>query len=107
MYIDKHLGHRIVFAGGFSIGFAWIHCGGETTKSSAILAAYHPPQSITWLWALDWTRPARLLCHPAIRKWSAQNGSGSTTLVLPFIGSFTLRRQEPMWRKNGKAQSHV
>lgn len=102
MHLQKDLGRQLCFDNGLSIGFSWVHCNGETTKRSAILAAYHPSRSITWLWCIYWERPAKIFCAPTWWRWrpsdSAGNSTVTLTLTLPIVGSLSLRRQQAMWR---------
>lgn len=42
MYLQKFHGWQLCFSNGFSVGFAWVHCNGETSKRSAMLASFHP-----------------------------------------------------------------
>lgn len=99
MYIQKFLGRQLRFNNGLNVGFSWVHCNGETSKRSAMLAGFHPPRSITWLWALYWIRPGKLFCVPKITLWKAPSGStGTTTLTLPILGGLSLSWQQAMWR---------
>lgn len=98
MHIQKFLGRHLCFNNGLRVGFSWVHGNGETSKLSAMLAAFHPPRSITWLWALYWNKPRKLLCAPEITRWKTPNGSGSTTVTLPFVGGLCLSWQQAMWR---------
>lgn len=84
---------RIKFRNGFSVGFAWIHCNGESSKTSALIAAYHPTKSITWLWALDWSKPSSWI--PSAKKLGK-----SAYVSLPVLGCISFRWQSPMWVKD-------
>lgn len=95
-YINRFHGLSYVFTNGLSIGFNWIHGNGTTSKKSAVIAAYHHPESITWRWALDWIRPEKLFVMPRFRIWNKHTGSASVTL--PIIGGFEFRWQQHMWR---------
>ena len=87
------------FSNGFSMGFKWVHSNGESSKTSAVLAAYHHPNSITWRWALYWNKHYRLTFK--ILSWCRYpDGHGSATLTLPFIGGLTLSTQAHMFRNN-------
>lgn len=98
MYIKKFLGRQLCFSNGLSVGFSWVHCNGETAKQSAMLAAFHPPRSITWLWSVHWVKPRKLLCVPKITRWKWPSGStGRTTVTLPIIGGLSLHWQQAMW----------
>lgn len=98
--IYRFLGRSIHFSNGFSLGFHWVHGNGSTSKTSAVLAAYHPPSSITWGWCLDWNRPQRLAVWPKLSRWNPAKGYGSLSLTLPLIGGFTVRWQ-PLMRRRG------
>lgn len=99
MKVDKFLGRKLCFSNGLNVGFTWVHCNGETSKSSAVLAAYHPPRSITWLWAVYWNKPGVWFCLPRITGWGSPDKTiGSKTVVLPIVGSLSLCWQQAMWR---------
>jgi hypothetical protein len=93
MRINRYFGRSVRFSNGFSIGFNWVHGNGQTSKTSAILAGYHPPRSITWRWALYWNKPAG-------RKTSAGRVFKGVYVRLPLIGGIELRWQETMLRKH-------
>jgi len=79
---------------GFYIGFTWVHDGdGRSSKTSACIASYHHPKSITWRWALYWERRKPF----GFFKWSFREW-GSIGFVFPVIGGLTLRWQETLWR---------
>lgn len=101
VHINRFLGWSVELASGLSIGFNWVHGNGQTSKTSAILAGYHHPDSITWRWALYWEKPAALRWLPRASVWRPQPDSamGSRTLVLPLVGSLCLRWQAHMFRK--------
>lgn len=99
MYLQKFHGWQLCFSNGFSVGFAWVHCNGETSKRSAMLASFHPPRSVTWLWSVCWHKPEKLLCPPEITRWQSPCAStGVKTLTLPIVGSLSWSWQEAMWR---------
>lgn len=100
--IDRFLGRSVHFSNGFGLGFNWVHGNGETSKTSAILAGYHPPWSLTWGWALYWDRPQSLVLLPKVSRWTPSPGSGygSLAITLPLIGGFSLRWQ-PLMRRRG------
>ena len=52
MYINRFLGRSLHFKNGFHIGFNWMHGNGHSSKTAAVLAGYHHPNSITWRWSL-------------------------------------------------------
>lgn len=95
--INRFLGRSFVFPNGLTIGFNWMHGNGESSRTVATLASYHPPSSITWLWVLRWARPRRLSFLPTIRRGYTHRGSAIITL--PLVGSFWLDRQDRMNRK--------
>lgn len=78
---------------GLFFGFQWVHGGGETTKSSALLASYHPPSSITWIWAFYWHRPRKVFSKP---RFSYNRHTKSVFLTLPVGGGFCFARQNRM-----------
>jgi hypothetical protein len=90
--IDKFLGRRIVFRNGLSLGFSWTHGNGCSSKTSAMIASFHPPRSITWLWAVYWIKP----------RWNttphATRGHRSWSIGLPLLGSLMLITQAEMLR---------
>jgi hypothetical protein len=98
MRVNTYFGRSLHFKNGLSVGFNWVHGNGESSKTSAIIAGYHPPRSITWLWALYWNKPAGL-------KPSGGKLYHGCYVRLPLVGALELRCQEPMWRKpkEGKA----
>ena len=99
MYIRKFLGRQLCFNNGLSVGFHWVHCNGESSKRSAVIAAYHPPRSITWIWSLCWNKPVKFFRIPRIvHRWYGTNGAGSVTLALPLVGGFTWNWQKEMPR---------
>jgi hypothetical protein len=100
MHVNSFLGRALVFGNGLSVGFNWVHSNGQTSKTSAVIAAYHPPRSITWRWALDWDRPLRLLCRPRFNRCKPAPFSemGRIAIILPIVGGLSLRWQPYMWR---------
>ena len=81
------------FNNGLSIGFDWVHNGRDaSSKSSALLASYHPPQDPQWRWALYWER-AQTFQLPKIRKWGT-NRFGSMSIALPIVGGLCYRWQK-------------
>lgn len=103
--INRFLGRSVELWNGLSFGFNWVHGNGETSKTSAILAGYSPPWSITWGWAVYWNRPSGLFVLPRISRWSPRPGSGygSLTVALPLIGGFSVRWQ-PLMRRRRSSQ---
>jgi hypothetical protein len=104
------LGFQFLLPRGLSVGFQWV-CGGDgaSSKSSALLAAWHHPRSITWRWAVYWNRGTRRLL-PAIEggywggKFFSPSGELSATFRLPlWLGSLSIRTQAHMWRQKGRA----
>ena len=89
MYIHTYFGRSLVFDNGLKVGFNWVHGNGRSSKSSAVLAAYHPPRSITWIWALYWKKPTGWL--PRVRKGWKMIG-----LELPMLGGLEFCWQEAM-----------
>jgi len=89
MYINTFFGRSVEFNNGFKIGFNWVHGNGRTSKTSACLAAYHPPSSITWLWALYWSKP---------EGWKPSAGKlwNGAYVRLPLVGALELRWQRAM-----------
>jgi hypothetical protein len=98
-HINRFHGRSIRFRNGFAIGFNWTHGNGSTTKTSAIIAGYHPPQSITWRWALYWNRPQKLFQFSASKR---SRRYGYFGITLPLIGGFKLNWQPYMWRKTNE-----
>ena len=88
----------MILFGGLKIGFSWVYGGdGTSSKTSALLASYHHPRSITWRWALYWCRS-----DPLERKrfsWSRHLGDyGWFSFSLPFFGGLSLQYQQHMFR---------
>ena len=103
-HVNQFHGRSIRFGSGLSVGFNWVHGNGRTSKTSAVLASYHHPESITWRWALDWVRPTKLLVLPRVQHWkpNPQATMGSFSILLPLIGAFAFRWQAHMFRKAAK-----
>lgn len=92
---------------GHKYGFWWVHCNGESSKTSAMLACYHHPQSITWRWALYWQLPKKKdekimsksqLPIPWIHRTKGGYGSVGTG-IFPFLGGLNLSWQQHMFVK--------
>lgn len=92
------------FRNGFSVGFSWVSDGtGHSSKRSAVLCSFHPPRSITWLWAVYWHKPGRFFCTPEVQRFRPPGGEiGSTTITLPIIGGITFSWQKEMQREATK-----
>ena len=105
--IDRYLGWSVRFANGFRVGWNWVHGNGETSKTSACIASYHNPRSLTWRWALYYYPPKtlkRALRLPKIcagyGRWkfrAGNSGSFSGGLVLPLAGTLWLDTQKSMF----------
>ncbi len=91
MEINSFFGRSVKFSNGFRIGFNWVHGNGRTSKTSAVLASYHPPNSITWVWALYWNKP---------NGWKPSTGKlfRGIYVRLPLFGGLEVRWQAPMKR---------
>jgi hypothetical protein len=98
MTINRFLGRSVQLRSGLSVGFNWVHGNGQSSKTSAVLASYHPPSSLTWGWALYWMRPRSVQVLPKVERWTPRPGSGygSCTVTLPFIGGFSVSWQPLM-----------
>lgn len=82
---------HVTLAGlGLQLGPTWVHCSGESSKTSALLLAYHPRTSVTWIWGLYWERGFawRLDWSPLGVK-----GMGWVFLPLLWLGGLALRWQ--------------
>lgn len=54
------MGESDVNIGPLFLGFTWMHDGqGYSSHTSAVIASWHRPKSITWRWVLTWHRPYR------------------------------------------------
>lgn len=95
--INRYFGRSIKFRNGLSIGFNWCWSQGTSTRTSATLAAYHPPSSITWLWALYWIKPRKLLSMPSV--YFRRALYGRIAFSLPLVGGLDLNWQPRMDRK--------
>lgn len=100
-HINRYFGWSIVFRNGFSIGFNWTWSQGHSSRTSASVMSYHPPSSITWIWALYWNKPKRLFCLPSAR-WR-RSLYGYASIDLPLIGGLSLSWQPRMDYKNNGA----
>lgn len=100
--INRYFGRSIRFSNGLTVGFNWMHGNGESSRTIATLASYHPPSSITWLWAIRWFRPKHWLSRPFISRWGARRGTGTggLSIGLPFVGAFGIHWQTRMERKS-------
>lgn len=84
-------------ARGLWAGFAWTYGGdGSSSKTSAAIAAYHHPRSLTWRWAIYWSKPEGF--RPALVWHRTPSGYNRYGLVLPLLGSLLLFTQPHMWR---------
>ncbi len=84
-------------ANGIRFGWSWVHCGGESSKTSAVLASCHPPDSITWTWSLTWQRttPKSKFFHMEHRDKFGSQGP-NYGISLPPVGYFHLSQQDRM-----------
>lgn len=96
MHINTYFGRSLVFDNGFKVGFNWVHGNGRTSKTSAVIAGYHPQRSITWLWALYWNKPAGWMLSMG-KLWDG------VYVRLPLLGALELRWQAAMPRKTPNA----
>lgn len=103
MYINRFLGRSLHFKNGFHIGFNWMHGNGHSSKTAAVLAGYHHPNSITWRWSLQWIKPNKhcwwKLKTSAWPEKGRRYTTGSRSILLPLIGGFTVSWQQHMFRK--------
>ena len=82
---------------GFSF-FKRQHSNG-TPISSWTLAAYHHPHSITWRWAIWYSRKAgkaRLYFH---RVYKHQGFNFQAGISLPALGTLSIHTQPHMWER--------
>lgn len=105
MYVNRFLGRSLQFTNGYSVGFNWVHGNGETSKTSAILAGFHHPDSITWRWALYWEKPALKTWRPSVYRWKPRPTAeyGSAGIYLPLLGGLTLSWQAHMFRNSKRS----
>lgn len=103
VHINRFLGFGLCFPNGISFGWNWVHGNGETSKTSAVIAAYHHPKSITWRFVLTYSPPklryglARNLTFSLPQnKLFGTGGCGS--LCLGPIGGFFWQWQGHMFR---------
>lgn len=102
MRLNRVHGCSIVFKRGLSIGFNWVHSDWTRSHTTATLVAYHHPRSVTWRWALRWTKPSQVWCPFKFTSWfpcGKNSPWGNYTLTVPLVGMFTLDYQAPMWRR--------
>lgn len=81
---------------GFKIGWRWVFGGdGPPSRNSAIIASYHHPESITWRWALYWSRDT------SGRAWARifRHEYGYVQFSLPLVGGLRLSWQPHMMRR--------
>ena len=85
---------NIISIKGFWAGFKWIHCNGETSKTSALIASYHHPKSITWRWSLSWSKK---LSYD--KKWLYYKNNNGVVFgfSLPIVGGLTILTQKHMF----------
>lgn len=81
---------------GFSMRPAWVHCNGESSHSSVMLAAFHHPVSITWRWAIYWNVPWKLKAQRfSFKRWASDYGWFE--IQAPFLGSIRFNWQPHVW----------
>lgn len=80
-------GYPRIKIGGYSI-WDWDNNG------SFMPAAYHPQESITWIWATRLTRKRGRVTHSY-----THNNGGSKSYLLLFGWQFIYDWQHPMWKK--------
>lgn len=95
--IDRFLGLTLRFSNGLSVGWAWVHGNGETTKTSAVIAAYHRPDSITWRWALYYA-PPKLRHIKEFLVFDYTSNRRDKSLMLGPLGRFSFAWQDHMFR---------
>jgi len=95
------LSTQIYFSSGLSFGFSWVHCNGESSKSCAMLASYHPPNSITWRWAVYWLKPKAGRYKPRFRTYRKPGNYKlmSMYIYIPLFGGIELAIQPLMLRQ--------
>lgn len=93
MVFNKFKGLSARFKNGLAVGFNWVHSNGESSKTSALLASYHPPGQAAWRWAIYWYKPKSLLQKPTITN-SKTNCYGRTSIHLPVVGGFSYAWQK-------------
>lgn len=96
-HINRYFGRSIEFRNGLAIGFNWCWSQGTSSRTSATLAAYHPPSSITWVWALYWSKPRKLLFIPSV--YFRRGLYGRFAINLPLVGGLDFSWQPRMERK--------
>lgn len=91
--VDSLTPLQLQFPNGFDIGWSWVHCNYESSRTSAILASYHDPKSITWSWALYWQQPQGY--YPEFTITPKRNDYGPDyAALIPFVGYFHLAQQK-------------
>jgi hypothetical protein len=99
-FYKDSLGWEIYLKRGLKFGFKWVHGGGFSSRTSAVLASWHPPSSITWRCALYWYKPGG--SRPFSLQWqwrSKRTYHGIYGFSLPLIGGFSLWTQEASYAK--------
>lgn len=83
---------------GHKFNFVWVHCNGESSKTSATIASYHHPLSITWRWAIYWHKSQGFKFYSP-ENWRSYGGYGKiSTGIIPIFGGFSLSWQPHMFR---------
>ena len=98
--IYRYLGRSLSYRG-LSVGWNWVHGNGYTSKTSASIASYHHPDSITWRWALYYHLPRgwkSLFRWPRI-DWRNSANYLYCSVNLPFVGGLSLTTQAHMWKQ--------
>lgn len=71
---------------GWWFGFEWVHCNGESSRTSALVAARHPRASITWTFAVYVNRRSAQSKPWGWSWWNPPSGYGSACVATPLGG---------------------
>ena len=89
-FLRDRFGSMLHFKNGLQLGFRWHHGGdGRSSKTTALLATYHHPDSITWRWVLVWSKPSRKAWLPSV---------DYRQISMPILGTLTWETQDHMFR---------
>lgn len=88
--------------GGWWIGWAWTHCNGESSRTSALILSRHPSNSITWTFSLTVNRRAEQTKSWFAERWRL--GSLRQWSVGTPLGGLSMHRQDFMERPTDEEQ---
>ena len=78
---------------GLYVGFTWVWGNGNTSRTTALVAAYHHPRSLTWRWGLYWLAPSGWF----VQRPHSHNGYGGMMVGVPIFGGLMVQWQPSVW----------